>query len=127
MAIHPDFPGLEITVDVNKKAMLEYRDDEDEDSNAYCTNYVEAISGQEFGFALKIDPHVYPYADRHFLVKFYVDGRRIKTKSLTSMEMYQRRPGMRSIYNGVYERTEKGAVRRPLLFSDLHTSEHHIP
>ncbi|KAK3673767.1 hypothetical protein LTR78_006320 [Recurvomyces mirabilis] len=123
MAIHPDYPGLEVTVDVGYSPLLEYRDGETEDIGAECTNYVEAVSGAEYGFALRIDPSIFPHANRHLLVKFFADGRWIKTKDFTS-EMIKERPALkRSIYHGKYERRPRGAVTRPLLFSDLQMTE----
>ncbi|KAK4575330.1 hypothetical protein LTR86_001184 [Recurvomyces mirabilis] len=123
MAIHLDFPGLEVTVDVGYSPLLEYRDDDTEESDAHCTNYVEAVSGAEFGVAIQIDSHAYPNSDRHLLVKFFADGRRIKTKDFTSQMIGDRSARKRSVYHGVYERTPDGAVTRPLLFSDLQMTE----
>lgn len=47
MAVHPDYPELEVEVVVNDEALLEYNGDEEEE-NPEVTRYVEASSGASF-------------------------------------------------------------------------------
>jgi len=48
MAIHPDYPGLKVEVEVNHEPLHEYQDDEVQGESRVVTRYIEAQSGEEF-------------------------------------------------------------------------------
>jgi len=54
MAIHKDYPGLEVEIIANGGALREYADDNGEPQSHTTTTYVEATSGDCFAVRLTI-------------------------------------------------------------------------
>lgn len=52
MAVHPDYPGLEVEVTVDGKPLEEYVSSDETDDPKTITRYIEAVSGTEFALKL---------------------------------------------------------------------------
>ncbi|KAH7085198.1 hypothetical protein BKA63DRAFT_597881 [Paraphoma chrysanthemicola] len=52
MAVHPDYPDLEVNVTVNGKPLEEYVNSDETDDPKTITRYIEAVSGAEFALEL---------------------------------------------------------------------------
>ncbi|RMY79831.1 hypothetical protein D0864_08916 [Hortaea werneckii] len=103
MAIHPNVPGLTVSIDVAGQDLSEYDgDDAQHASSNTVTKYIEAVSGAEFAISYRIDTNVFEYSD-HAIVAF---------------------SGLREHIRHHIERRMNGdSVYRAMMFSDLTTSE----
>lgn len=69
MAIIATAPGVEVQVFVNGQACVEYNDDDEVAAARNVTKYIEAESGANFEFRIRIKPE-FAYQDHD--LKFYV-------------------------------------------------------
>jgi hypothetical protein len=76
MAIHSDYPGLNVQIIVNGQPLPEYVDNDEPSSPKGSTQYVEAKSGSEFMVNASFSPP-FPAADVSFKIK--LDGNTVKT------------------------------------------------
>lgn len=122
MAIHPNVPGLTVSIDVAGQDLPEYDGgDAQEASSATVVKYIEAISGAEFGIAFRFDNHVFPFADHAIAVSVFCDGNGASRKLFAPKTTVS---GARNfIRDHVEERMNGDNVYRALMFSDLETSE----
>ncbi|KAI6787668.1 hypothetical protein KC332_g18181 [Hortaea werneckii] len=122
MAIHPNVPGLTVSIDVAGQDLPEYDGgDAQEASSATVVKYIEAISGAEFGIAFRFDNHVFPFADHAIAVSVFCDGNGASRKLFAPKTTVS---GARNfIRDHVEERMNGDNVYRALMFSDLETSD----
>ncbi|TKA73742.1 hypothetical protein B0A55_05459 [Friedmanniomyces simplex] len=126
MAIHPDLPGLEVTVDVGDEDLLEYDDDDEIDhaNPPTLVKHVEAVSGAEFGFAFRFDSEVYPFADNSLAIRYFVDGR---NEGGLTYQPRQIRQSRRHIIRGTVRGKGNGRVLQAMMFSELSITEDGLP
>lgn len=118
MAIHPNVPGLVVTVDVDGQDLPELDDgDVDSTSTEACVvKYIEPVSGAEFGLAFRFDSTACLLEHDAVGFDIHVDGVRAKVVSYCRKD---RRRHRRYISRCARRHTEEGRVRQALLFSEL--------
>lgn len=122
MAIHPNVPGLTVSIDVAGQDLPEY-DGGDTQAlpNNAVTKYIQAVSGAEFAISYRFDNSVFPFADHAIVAHIYCDG--------NSTGSYHFKP--KTIHTGlrklIQHRVDSGVngdlVFRAMMFSDLTISE----
>ncbi|KAK5697393.1 hypothetical protein LTR97_007531 [Elasticomyces elasticus] len=124
MAIHPDLPGLEITVDVNGQPLPEF---DEHKSETYKTKahvkYVEVVSGAEFGIGIKYDTSVFPFADNKIYINYLVDGEHGGEQGSVLCARTGLQYDHQWTFKGAVVRTAKGLVKHAMLFSELDIEE----
>ncbi|KAI6800849.1 hypothetical protein KC363_g3908 [Hortaea werneckii] len=122
MAIHPNVPGLTVSIDVAGQDLPEYDGGEaQEASSTTVVKYIEAISGAEFAIAYRFDANVFAFADNAIVAFISCDG------DGTSRQFFKPNT-MFSVQRGLFRyRIDRGMngdlVHRAMMFSDLTTSE----
>ncbi|KAK3072402.1 hypothetical protein LTR53_006895 [Teratosphaeriaceae sp. CCFEE 6253] len=117
MAIFLDVSGMEITIDVAGKDLLEYDDDENDPADtATVSKYVEAVSGAEFGIAFRFKPGEYPFGDDRIEYNYYVDGTCAKKQTHRLKNI---RSGHRMVKHGAVRESHNTWVSQAMLFSEL--------
>jgi hypothetical protein len=90
MAITKDYPGIKVQVRVDKVALEEYDDDEEQVSGSTVMKYIEATSGATFDLRFEITP---PWPTDSVLFDTYLDGRYVRGH----FAQYQTYYGARSV------------------------------
>ncbi|RMX82984.1 hypothetical protein D0869_05652 [Hortaea werneckii] len=122
MAIHPNVPGLTVGIDVAGQDRPEHDGDDTQDSSSNtATKYIEAVSGAEFAISYRLDTNVFAFAGHAMSISVYCDGdpagRTLVPPNVTIS-------GTRnSIRHHIQESINGDLIRRPMMFSDLTTSE----
>ncbi|KAI7237766.1 hypothetical protein KC330_g3005 [Hortaea werneckii] len=122
MAIHPNVPGLTVSIDVAGQDLPEYNGDDAQDpSSVTVTKYIEAVSGAEFAISYRLDTNVFAFASHAMSISVYCDGdpagRTLVPPNVTIS-------GTRnSIRHHIQESINGDLIRRPMMFSYLTTSE----
>ncbi|KAK3622868.1 hypothetical protein LTR56_008978 [Elasticomyces elasticus] len=123
MAIHPDLPGLDVTIDVNYEPLPEFDEHQADRSNSTaCVKYVELVPGAEFGIATQLDPEIFPFADKCIYVEWVVDGEH-HNHIRYHLDFCPIQPEIRRVNHGVVVGTPKGLVQYAMLFSELKIEE----
>ncbi|KAK4891979.1 hypothetical protein LTR27_009506 [Elasticomyces elasticus] len=121
MAIHPYLPGLVVSIDVGGQDLPEYSEEEIDDANPIeCVKYIEAVSGAEFGFAIRFDATTFVHANKNITLECDLDGQSVGQSWFDSQEM--RRPG-RIVQRGAITGSKQGLVTQPMLFAELKISD----
>ncbi|KAK5737366.1 hypothetical protein LTR17_006783 [Elasticomyces elasticus] len=119
--IHPDLPGLVVTIDVADQDLPEYDEDEaDNGSSGSCVKYVEAVSGAEFGIAVRFDSTTFPLANDKISLCFYIDGQDAGRRRFDPAHIRQRN---RTIKKGALNNTAAGLVSQAMMFTELTINE----
>ncbi|RMX92283.1 hypothetical protein D0867_14643 [Hortaea werneckii] len=122
MAIHPNVPGLTVSIDVAGQDLPEYNGDDAQDpSSNTVTKYIEAVSGAEFAISYRLHTNVFAFAGHAMSISVYCDGdpagRTLVPPNVTIS-------GTRnSIRHHIQESINGDLIRRPMMFSGLTTSE----
>ncbi|KAK4895147.1 hypothetical protein LTR27_006753 [Elasticomyces elasticus] len=118
--IHPKLPGLVVTIDVADQDLPEYNEDEtDSGSSGACVKFVEAVSGAEFGIAVRFDTESFPLANDSISLCFDIDGQSAGKRRYDPADMRRNRMiTKRAIHN-----TAAGLVSRAMMFSELTINE----
>jgi hypothetical protein len=121
MAIIPDVPDIEVSVQINKIPLKEYNHEDDSPASGMneSTTYVESIAGAEFTITVNIGEMYKTLSDAwrehpDFSIWVYLDGNLVKQSFIENSEfgLIARFISCRLIENG--ER-----VLRVFMFSDL--------
>ncbi|KAK3637232.1 hypothetical protein LTR56_013770 [Elasticomyces elasticus] len=119
--IHPDLPGVVVTLDVASQDLPEYdEDDIDNIPSRTCVKYVEAISGAEFGIAIRFDGEQLTHINDRLLLRVQFDGRSAGGRSFDTRQMRQ---PTRFTKQGVVSNTGDGRVVQAMMFSELTINE----
>ncbi|KAK4957941.1 hypothetical protein LTR10_004364 [Elasticomyces elasticus] len=119
--IHPNLPGLVVTIDVAEQDLPEYNEDEaDDGSSGSCVKYVEAVSGAEFGIAVRFDSTTFPLVNDSISLCYYFDGQSAGKKRYHPADMRQLN---RMIKKGALSNTAAGLVSQAMMFSELTINE----
>ncbi|KAK5702231.1 hypothetical protein LTR17_022506 [Elasticomyces elasticus] len=119
--IHPDLPGVVVTLVVDSQDLPEY--DEDDDDNVplhTCVKYVEAVSGAEFGVAVRFDPSKLEHPDDTVATRVSFDGQSAGTTFYASVCTRQPR---RWFIRGAICDTPQGRASQAMMFSELTINE----
>ncbi|KAK5724960.1 hypothetical protein LTR17_013345 [Elasticomyces elasticus] len=122
MAIHPDLPGLEVTIDVKGQPLPEF---DEHKSEIYktdaCVKYIEAVSRAEFGIGTQINTKIFPFSDNIIYLEYKVDGEHGTEYQFDPIRGVQY--GYRRVSRGAVIETAKGFVQHAMLFSELEVEE----
>jgi len=122
MAIHPDFPGLEVFVIADKKAVKEFdvpENDEEVIPPSHSVKYIEATPGENFMIGVRVKPHMkYIHHDLRF--DHEVDG--IISTSHMSLKQVHSRGGCFVLDSVKFAQGDQ-IVQRQFAFSTLDTSK----
>jgi hypothetical protein len=78
MAILPSRPGIKISVMCNGAPLQEYEDDDaDDQDGTVVSNYIEAVSGAEFGVQWEITS---PWPPHTILFEYWLDQKKVSGK-----------------------------------------------
>ena len=117
--------GFSVEMIVDGQPAQEFDDDDEDEFNEHdsensITKYVEAISGKDYHFAVKVDPfHKWGKADA-IVVRPTVDGTRRLGRVLRK-SVYQNAPTRTSIMEGEFSGTGQDAKLHRFVFADLQT------
>ncbi|KAK5680042.1 hypothetical protein LTS10_007990 [Elasticomyces elasticus] len=115
--IHPDLPGVVVTLDVDSQDLPEYDDDDaDHLSSHTCVKFVEAISGAEFGVAIRFNAEQLPQPNDRLSLRIHFDGRSAGGRVFDARQMRQ---PTRYTKQGVISNTDDGRVVQAMMFSEL--------
>lgn len=121
MAIHPNVPGLTVSIDVAGQDLPEHDGgDAQVASSTTVIKYIEAISGAEFAIAYRCDLNVFAFADHAIVAYVFCDGS--GTSSLC-FRPKTRVSGLRELIQHRIDRMDGDLVFRAMMFSDLTISE----
>lgn len=133
MAIHQDFPGIEVTVEVDGTSVVEYADLDDqvkhEDAtvqlhlvNCTVAKYIECATGKHFSIKMAIDAK-YKWDCPVISFHVWVDGVSVGGSSFsrTSYENINSDTVKEGIYVG---NTGHGGVLKKFKFAEIHTSKY---
>lgn len=122
MAIHPNVPGLTVSIHVGGQDLPEYDGDDLQDTSSNTvTKYVEAVSGAKFAVSFRCDNNVFAFVDRAMVVDVHCDGDGTSQMLLKPNTLVS---GLRKfVGHHVQRRVDGDLVYRAMMFSDLTTSE----
>jgi hypothetical protein len=126
MAIHPDFPGLEVIVIVNKKPVKEYDVPENAEEvipPSHTIKYIEATPGENFLIGVRVKPHMkYIHHDLRF--SFNIDGV-MKKFQLSHKDHHVN--GTALSMDSIKFAQDGQIMKRKFVFSQLDTGTNHDP
>ncbi|RMZ05218.1 hypothetical protein D0860_06047 [Hortaea werneckii] len=122
MAIHPDVPGLTVSIDVAGQDLPGYDGDDSQDASSnIVTKYIEAVSGAKFAVSFRCDDNTFAFVDQAMVVDVSCDGEGTSQMLLRPNTLVS---GLRKfVGHHVQHRMDGDLVYRAMMFSDLTTSE----
>jgi len=116
MAIHPLFPGIEVTVEVDNIALREYEDSSDNGANSDTTiiRYVESQSGKQFAIVLSYEHGCEELMNSDIEAVVNVDGQVIRRPCFAKTY----RPS-RNVFDGVRNMKDGSWVEQKFLFASV--------
>ncbi|PVI02425.1 hypothetical protein DM02DRAFT_589586 [Periconia macrospinosa] len=119
MAIHPSYPGLEVTIVVNGNQAKEYDDGSDPDPNT-TKRYVESITGAAFHVNF-IFRKPFP-ASRPVSARLFVDGQQLSSKTMLTQGVVDQ-DGERYSIQGAPSYVNSVPALQEFRFSSLKSTE----
>lgn len=119
MAIHPEFPGVEVTIEVDGVALREYASDEDQQPQVTTTCYVESQAGKNFIVMLKFPEDFAQMQQSDIEAILTVDGQRMRSLVIHGAKNGR---GQKS-WDGVRDKEGETCLLRKFMFAPLNMGE----
>ncbi|KAI7286123.1 hypothetical protein KC345_g1316 [Hortaea werneckii] len=125
MAVHPEVPGLTVSVDVDGQDLPEYEDEDAQDAQPEVViKYVEAISGAEFKTSLRFDAQEFQHSEQTIVISVSCDGEFMCQKYFTPKHMASTRRQVMGHWVGMGRDGQQ--IKKAMMFSDLAISENQV-
>ncbi|KAK0313611.1 hypothetical protein LTR01_001868 [Friedmanniomyces endolithicus] len=127
MAIHPNLPGLVVSIRANGEDLPEYDEDgaeADERNPNACVKYIEAISGARFYIDYSFDSKTFPHINSNISVDAHLD---CGYGSAQRVDPAYIRSSYRGSLEWAVRDTKNGRTKHAMMFSELLVSEDAAP
>ncbi|KAI6828908.1 hypothetical protein KC340_g8947 [Hortaea werneckii] len=118
MAIHPNVPGMTVSIKVAGQDLPEHDDEDAQNvSPEVVRKYIEAISGAQFRMSVQFSPEEFQYANQTVVVSAYCDGQSTSKRDFKPKYTASNIP---RFFGNWFATGKDGRVtERDLIFSDL--------